>query len=114
MVEVTYCYKIPQVLALRWEPDAISVQKLVEFCGNPGRRWGLAPEMSPYRGVDFKRMMEDNDLLQTNPLSNDKCDIAYLILCQIVDDLGIRDEFDATEEESRHWNSVPHQPGWSR
>ncbi|KAF4439434.1 zinc finger protein [Fusarium acutatum] len=112
--EVAYWYKMPQALALRWEPEAISVQRLVEFCSNPARRWGHAPDMGPYRGVDFKRIIEDNDLLRTNPLSNDKCDIAYLILCQIVDDLGIREEFDVREESSRYWDSVPHQPGWSR
>ncbi|KAG5787412.1 hypothetical protein H9Q69_013519 [Fusarium xylarioides] len=112
--EVAYWYKMPQALAMRWEPDAISVQKLVEFCSNPRRRWGLAPEMGSYRGMDFKRMIEDNNLLQTNPLNNDRCDIAYLLLCQIMDDLGIREEFDAKEEESRYWDSVPHHPGWSR
>jgi hypothetical protein len=106
------CYV--SISRLRWEPDAISVQKLVDFCTKPGRHWGHVPDMIPYRGVDFKRIIEENDLLQTNPLSNDRCDIAYLILCQIVDDLGTREECDAKEEESRYWNSVPHQPGWSR
>ncbi|KAF4995416.1 hypothetical protein FGRMN_5200 [Fusarium graminum] len=100
--DVTYWHKMPNTLALRWEPNAISVLRLVQFCTTPGYQLGLTKELKAYPGSHYKRLVEEKNLLQTDAGSDDKCDIANLLFLEILDSLGKRRDFE-TMEENRSW-----------
>ncbi|KAM0347384.1 hypothetical protein ACHAPU_004904 [Fusarium lateritium] len=104
--DVTYWHKMTNNLALRWEPNGISVRRLVQFCATPGYQLGLTKEPKAYPGSHFKRLIEEKNLLQTDAGSDDRCDIAHLIFLEILDGLGKRGDFETMEENKRYFSSA--------